>query len=257
MSYDVLVAIVLINAAVTVSLWRQVATKADKPAKLSKKAAKALWHSEPIVPRHDPPKVVGDGYAFVNDVERAFFTDFKEFADVVNWWLADKHVASRFRLQDMPDGTVGIDYVPDGSMDPIPGRCFALYHNQTRLGRLEIHPSFPEYTTQTPKVYTSVHINRARYLGSPAITEFLDIVASHVASPNPKTDEYGAARQCIQAALTETLWTSYVIRQPDYEDWGELEVSFVGSAEWYIRRRSAWHNAGATNKGADGRAPKK
>ena len=50
MSNEVLVAIVAINAVVTLSLWRMMATKANRPAELNKKAAKALWHSDPIVP---------------------------------------------------------------------------------------------------------------------------------------------------------------------------------------------------------------
>jgi hypothetical protein len=62
MSNEVLIAIVAINAVVTLSLWRMMATKANRPVGLNKKAAKALWHSDPIVPRHDPPKVPGGGY---------------------------------------------------------------------------------------------------------------------------------------------------------------------------------------------------
>ena len=58
MSNEVLIAIVAINAIMTLSLWRMMATKASRPAGLNKKAAKALWHSDPIVPRHDPPKVL-------------------------------------------------------------------------------------------------------------------------------------------------------------------------------------------------------
>jgi hypothetical protein len=50
MSNEVLTAIVVINAIVTLSLWRMMATKASRPAGLNKKAAKALWHSDPIVP---------------------------------------------------------------------------------------------------------------------------------------------------------------------------------------------------------------
>ena len=50
MSNEVLIAIVAINAVVTLSLWRMMATKANRPAGLNKKAAKALWHSDPIVP---------------------------------------------------------------------------------------------------------------------------------------------------------------------------------------------------------------
>jgi hypothetical protein len=50
MSNEVLIAIVAINAIATLSLWRMMATKASRPAGLNKKAAKALWHSDPIVP---------------------------------------------------------------------------------------------------------------------------------------------------------------------------------------------------------------
>jgi hypothetical protein len=108
MSYEVLVAIVAINAIMTLSLWRMMATKASRPAGLNKKAAKALWHSDPIAPRHDRPKVVGGNFpSLVDDADRRFFDDFKDFVDVVNWWLADKYVASRFRLQDLPDADLG------------------------------------------------------------------------------------------------------------------------------------------------------
>ena len=253
MSYEVLVAIVAINAIVTLSLWRMMATKASRPAGLNKKAAKALWHSDPIVPRHDPPKVVGGKLpSLVDDADRKFFDDFKEFADVVNWWLADKYVASRFRLQDLPDGHVRLNIGYDSG--PVAGRCLAVYYNQTRIGRLEIHPSFPEYTTQTPYVSTSVQIDRSRFLGYRTITEFLGIIASHVTNRSPKSDEYVSTRQGIQAALTEMLWDNYGISEFDRVfandedlDWGELNVSFHGAAEWYIGRRAAWRKTAATS----------
>jgi hypothetical protein len=50
MSNEVLIAVVATNAIATLSLWRMMATKASRPAGLNKKAAKALWHSDPIVP---------------------------------------------------------------------------------------------------------------------------------------------------------------------------------------------------------------
>ena len=162
MSYEVLVAIVAINAIMTLSLWRMMATKASRPAGLNKKAAKALWHSDPVVPRHEPPKVVGGDFSsLVHDRDRAFFDDFKEFADVVNQWLAT--LESRFRLQELPDGNVSLNVGYDSG--PVAGRCFAVYYNQTRVGRLEINPSFPDYTTQTPNVFTSVQIDWSRLLG--------------------------------------------------------------------------------------------
>jgi len=39
MSYEVLVAIVAINAIVTLSLWRMMATKVSRPAGLNKKGS--------------------------------------------------------------------------------------------------------------------------------------------------------------------------------------------------------------------------
>ena len=105
MSYEFLTTIVVINAIVTFVLLQR--TKANRP-RLKKKFADKLWRSEPIVPRHDPPKAAGGEYpALVDNVDRLFFADFKDFADVVNWWLAEEYVESRFRLQDLPDAEVG------------------------------------------------------------------------------------------------------------------------------------------------------
>jgi hypothetical protein len=153
MSNEVLIAIVAINAVVTLSLWRMMATKANRPAGLNKKAAKALWHSDPIVPRHDPPKVVGGRFpSLADEADRVFFDDFEEFADVVNWWFADEYVGSRFRLQELPDGNVKLNIGYDSG--PVAGRCFAVYYNQSRIGRIELHPdAFPEYTPK-PRVCT-------------------------------------------------------------------------------------------------------
>jgi hypothetical protein len=245
MSYEVLVAIVAINAIMTVSLWRMMGTKVSRPAGLNKKAAKALWHSEPMVPRHDPPKPGERFSSLHSDEDKAFFADFQEFADVVNRWLAT--LESRFRLQELPDDHLRLN-VPDDQ--PAFGRSFAVYCNQSPVGRLEIHPGFPEYTTQTPFVYTSVQIDWSRLLGCRTITDFLDVIASHVTNPSPKSDEYVSARQGVQAALMEMLWDKYRISEFDRVfaneedmDWGDLNVSFHGSADGYIKRRAAWRNA--------------
>jgi hypothetical protein len=210
MSYEVLVVIAVINGIATILLWQQVAAKANQRLRLNKKAEDAVWRSEPIEPRHDPPKVVGGGFPLANDVDRAFFEDFKEFADVVNWSLADKFTPSPFRLQDMPDGTVSIDYIPDGRMDPIPGRCFALYYNQTRVGRLEIHPRY-NYTTETPQVYTSAQIDKARLIGSRTLTGFLSAIADHISDRGQMGDRRREIWETIQYALTETLWNKYLV----------------------------------------------
>ena len=239
MSFEVLAAIVVINALVTLSLWRKLACKPNRPG-LNKKAANALWRTDPIVPKHDPPKTAGGEFSsLAHDVDQLFFVDFKDFADVVNWWLADEFTASRFRLQDLPAGDLRLNV--DFSSGPSLGRCFALYYNQTRLGRLEIHPS-TEYTPEAPEVYTSVEIDWARFHGFTELVEFLDAIAVHV------TSDQAAARQSIVYALTRTLWDNYRVSQydkPHDEDWGEVNVSFGGMAKFYISRKDAPARKGA------------
>jgi hypothetical protein len=239
MSYGVLTTIVVINALVTLWLWQKLSSKPYRPnrPRLNKKAVTALWRSEPIVPRHDPPKVAGGEFSsLVDDVDRLLFADFKDFADVVNRWLADDFTASRFRLQELPDGDVRLNV--DASHGPVYGRCFAIYYNQTKLGRLEIHPMYG-YNTEAQKVFTDIEINWARFVGYEELTDFLHAIAMHVAS---EADESAAAAQTTVHALTKTLWENYRISQydnPDDEDWGELSLRFQGTAGFYMHRKDA------------------
>jgi hypothetical protein len=240
MSYEFLTTVVVINAIATFLLWRKLASKTTNRPKLKKWAATELWDSAPIVPRHDPPKAAGGEYpALVDDVDRLFFADFKDFADVVNWWLADEFTASRFRLQDLPDDDMMLNV--DHSNGPTPGRAFAIYHNQTKVGRLEIHPAY-KYSTESPKVHTNVEIDWARFVGFDELTEFLGAIAMHVTSPDRKSEDYIAAGLSIQYALIKVLWYNYRVSQydnPDDEDWGELNLSFQGTADFYIDRKDA------------------
>jgi hypothetical protein len=211
------------------------------------------------VPRHNPPKVIGGAFpSLASDEDRACFLDFQEFADVANWWLTT--LESRFRLQELPDDHLRLN-VPDDQ--PMFGRSFAIYYNQSPVGRLEIRSGFPEYTAQIPHVSTCVQLDWSRFLGYRTITEFLDAIASHVTNPSPKSDEYVSARQSVQAALTEMLWDKYGISEFDRVfaneqdmDWGELSVSFHGLAEGYITRRNAWLKKAAANKTATATAPR-
>jgi hypothetical protein len=187
------------------------------------------------VPRHDPPR----GVSGLGDDDRVFFADFKDFADVVNWWLADEFTASRFRLQDLPDTDVSLNV--DHSYGPTYGRCFAIYHNQTRVGRLEIYPL--EYRTESPEVRTNVQIDWSRFFDFGELTDFLWAIAMHVTSQQgEKREERITAGQTINSALTKTMWDNYRVSQYDTgddEDWGELNVSFQGTADFYIARRDA------------------
>jgi hypothetical protein len=112
-----------------------------KPQRPKKKFIKALRHSKPIVPKHQSPKAIGEKFeSLVQAKDKAFFNDFKQFANVVNWWLSDPHVGGPWRLQELPD----TDLVLHGSFDhgPTFGRRYAIFHNQVRLGELEVEPIY-------------------------------------------------------------------------------------------------------------------
>jgi hypothetical protein len=159
-------------------LWQKDATKTNRPARLIRKAAKLLWRCDPIVPRHDPPKVDVVEFPDVHAYRRKFFLDFKEFADAMNSWLAsfgNQLAPGRLRLQDLPEYEVG-RIVPSPGRAAL-GRCFRLYYNQYPVGRLEIEPEFG-YTTETPHVRTDVEIDMARHLGYHELSNFLREIAA-------------------------------------------------------------------------------
>jgi len=246
MSYEFLTLIVIANALATFALWRGMRGKANRPAGLNKKAAKLLWDSDPITPRHERPKVIGDNHpSLASDADRRFFADFADFGDVVNWWFADEYRSSRWRLQELPTTELRIGFRDS----PAYGRRYAIFHNQTRLGELEVQPAY-KYSTEEPQVYATIQIRWIRLLSITDVADVLDGFAVHVTEQKSKSDEYIAARQTIHYALTKALWDAHRISKYDDldgTDWGELELNFHGSAEWYIVRRNGWRQTRAEN----------
>jgi hypothetical protein len=113
MTFEILTIIVLLNVGGTITLWQQLQQAARKPPKFKKKFLNALLHSEPIAPRHDSPKTISG--SLVTPDDRVFFSEFTHFAAVVNWWFADRHVGSPWRLQELPDTELklGFSDMPD------------------------------------------------------------------------------------------------------------------------------------------------
>jgi hypothetical protein len=108
------------------------------------------------------------------EVSRRFFADFAEFANVVNWWLADSK--SRWRLQELPNAVLRLN-VPDDS--PTYGRRYALYYNQTQSGRLEIQPCY-KYSAENPEIFTDIEIDNPRLLGMDDIMDVFGALELHV-----------------------------------------------------------------------------
>lgn len=154
--------IVLLNVVATIELWRKAARR---PEKLKKKFAKRLFDTKPITPKHQPPPPLKEGYA-VGKEELQFFSDFAEFANVVNWWLADDHPdGQRFwRLQELPE--VDLSLHGNFADGPVYGRSYAIFYNQVRVGALKIRSGF-DYTSNTPPTITarSTCNSTARQLG--------------------------------------------------------------------------------------------
>jgi len=207
----VLAVIVVLLAVAIINLSREAARKPPRP---NKRFLKKLFHSEPITPKHDPPRAAGGEYTFaVTDEDRRFFADFAEFADVVNWWFAEEYVGGRWRLQALPDGDVRLNVSFDHG--PIYGRCYAVFFNQVELGRLEIRPGHGHsYDAATPEVITEIEIDSVRLLSYDTIEDFLSTIASYVCDRNPKDRKsHTDPNQAIVGALTKALWDTHHISE--------------------------------------------
>jgi hypothetical protein len=239
MTFEVLAVIVYLNVMATIALWRQAARR---PEKLKKKFLASLRDSNPIVPKHQRPMKIGDeGYSsitfLVTNEHRLFFNDFTDFAAVVNRWLAEDYFGGTlWRLQELPQTELQLGY----RERPDFGRRYAIFHNQVKLGTLEVSPSF-HYSTEKPVVRSHVELDWVRLIGFDTIREFLDVIALHVSDADPHTAEYIETRVCIDRALTRALWQAQHIMQSDLDgtDHGELELCLEGSAAWYLERREA------------------
>jgi hypothetical protein len=88
MTFEILAIIVFLNVAATITLWR---TAVRRPEKLKKKFLNRLWRGKPITPKHEPPRPLEDVWTVRKAAWLQFLSDFGDFANVVNWWLADLH----------------------------------------------------------------------------------------------------------------------------------------------------------------------
>jgi hypothetical protein len=236
MTFEILTIIVLVNIGATMELWRLWRRAARRPEKLKKEFLKRIFDTKPITPKHQPPPPLKEGYA-AGKKELQFFSDFAEFANVVNWWLGEEYNARPWRLQELPE--VDLSLHGDFRYGPRYGRSYAIFHNQERLGTLEISNS-SQYSAETPRVITLIQLEFVRVLSFDAIRTFLTDIAHHTCDLYD-TKERFQAEQAIDRAMTEVLWRTsqvYWEGRPDFaEDYGEINLRLDGTATWYIGRR--------------------
>lgn len=226
---DVLVVIVILNAIATIVLWR---TAARRPEKLKKKFFAALMDSKPIEPKHQRPLSIGEGWG-VYDQDRKFFTDFEDFADVVNWWFADPHVGGPWRLQELADTGLKLEFHDL----PAYGRRYDIFHNQIRVGTLELSAVMDE------DVIANINVEWVRLLAASTVRDLLVGIALHVCDPAPRSEGYRQAQAAITSCLTDTIWQMQRIsrydKPDDSPDYGELDLRLEGAAKFYFQRRGS------------------
>jgi hypothetical protein len=234
MSFDILTLIVLVNIAVTIGLYLDAKRRRVEP-KFKKRFVEQLLNGEPITPKHQPAKTIGGKFeSMVSKEDRLFFRDFADFAAVINWWLAQEYVGSRWRLQELPETEMRLHGVFD--YGPAFGRSYAVFYNQVRLGGLELEPF--HYSADSPRVLTRIHLHDARLLPFKTIRDFFDAIAQHTCYYQADGKEYFDAQQAIDRAMTETLWRSYRVDVHDIRapDTGEISLRLEGIASWYLER---------------------
>ena len=233
MNYDFLTILVVIIALATFSLWRN--TNRPKFKQLSKKFRKALWESGPIAPKHNKPKFepLRERCA---EGEARFFYEFEDFADVMNWYLADT-MTTPWRLQELPDNDVGT-----ADTGPMFGRVYAVFYNQVEMGKLEIDGGV-FYGQEEKTITTRLKLHWVRLLAYEDVLQFLNGLAAHVVNnAPPQNAEYAAATRAISSTMLKALWDNYRISGNDLPgndnvDWGELELHLHGTPTWYFGRR--------------------
>lgn len=238
--------IFLVVIATIALLWDVTRRPAKKP---KKKFLNRLLHSKPITPKHQPSSPLKEGRWGITRGVQQFFADFEDFADVVNWWLADPQVGGPWRLQELADAELNLDV----SDSPTHGRRYAIFHNQERLGTLEVSDFF--YRTEAPRVITRLRLDYVSLLSFDAVRSFLSAIALHTCDARPNSKEYSQATQAIDRAMTEVLWQKQQVSTfgMDGEDWGKLDLRLDGKASWYFERKQALRrNRGALAKRAGG-----
>lgn len=251
MNSDLLITIGLVFFVV-MPIYVRLTRLQQKPPYPKKKFARSLWGGEPIVPRHRRPAST-DAWS---DQDKLFFSDFADFGDVVNWWLADEYVGSPWRLQELPetDLMTGAPFV-DG---PSYGRSYEIFYNQARMGKMEIEATLdfdPSHghrwygergngSEASRQMRTTIVLRWVRLLDYDEVVGFLTDIAEHVTDhPNgPSGKERQAALSAINLSMLKCLWSDYEISQfPDLDgqNWGDLSVAFTGTPSFYLRRRDS------------------
>jgi len=145
-----------------------------------RKFLNSLWSSNPITPKHEPPPRLERGMGVRNPEQ--FSRDFEAFANVINWHLVGY---SPWRVQELPTSELAKLAVSH----PAYGGRYAVFHNQARVGEIELQPDYL-YSTENPGVTIHIELNWVRFLPFKTIRDFLTHVAIETFDYLRGTPEY-------------------------------------------------------------------
>jgi hypothetical protein len=224
--------IVFVNIALTIELWRRAVLRPEKP---KKKFRKRLWWGEPITPKHEPPPPLKEGGMSVRNPEQ-FSKDFEDFANVVNRYLVDY---APWRLQELPTSELSKLAVSS----PAYGRRYAVFHNQARVGEIELKPDW-RYSTESPEVTIHIELNWVRLLSFETIRDFLMHVATNTFEYQQGTLAYLQMNEEIELAMMDVLWKTQQISKLGFDEggYGQITVQLNGLASSYLEGRHAFRN---------------
>ena len=111
-----------------------------------------------------------------------FSSDFEDFANVINWHLVDY---APWRLQELPT----FELSKLAISQPAYGRRYAVFHNQARVGEIELEPDY-RYSTETPGVTIHIELNWVRLLPFETVRDFLTHMAVETFGYQRGTVEY-------------------------------------------------------------------
>jgi hypothetical protein len=229
MTVEILSVIVLVNLLLTLWMWQK---RSGGPKK------KLYWDlatGASITPNHQRPNAIGERCAgLVQETDRQFFDAFHSFGDVVNWWLADEHVGSRWRLQELATTELTLG----SGDDPEFGRRYEVYCGPKKLGTLEVAANWDYHEKRN--VRALIGLQWVRLLQWETLSDFLGAIAIHICDGDQSSQSL--AQGTINTALAAALWNSQIISSEDFGeavDWGNLEVTFRGNAPFYFSRRNS------------------
>ena len=116
------------------------------------------------------------------------------------------------------------------SYGPTYGRTYAVFHNQVRVGKIEIAPRW-KYSTQDPRVEVHVELDWVRLFSFKTIRGFLIDIAKYLSEARSEL-EWLQTIQKIDLALIGVLWQTQEISQfkfiMDEPSHGEIKVYLDG-----------------------------